>query len=88
MTYYVYILECAEGKLYTGYTNDLEKRFQAHVNGSANCKFTRSFPPHRIAASWQYATKSEALKQEWRIKRMSRESKIKLVASASAAMPG
>ncbi|MCF6768431.1 GIY-YIG nuclease family protein [Thiotrichales bacterium 19S11-10] len=47
--YYVYILECREGRLYTGYTTDLDRRFKEHCSGIAS-KFTRSFPPEKITA--------------------------------------
>lgn len=75
MAYFVYILECKNNRFYTGYTTDLDARYEKHVNGTGRCKFTRSFPPIRIAASWQFATKSEALKAEYAIKQLSRDQK-------------
>ena len=48
--HYVYILECNNGALYTGYTTDIERRYQEHVEGSPKCKYTRSFGVKRLAA--------------------------------------
>ena len=79
MSYFVYILECKDNRFYTGYTTDLNARYEKHVNGTAKCKFTRSFPPIRIAASWQFATKSEAMKAEYAIKQLSKSEKQKRV---------
>ena len=53
--YYVYILECSNGRLYTGYTVDIEKRFNEHVSGKSGAKFTRAFKPRKIAAAWKVA---------------------------------
>jgi putative endonuclease len=77
--YIVYMLECSNGSYYTGYTTDLERRFREHVCGSAKCKYTRSFPPQRIAASWQIcANLSRILKIEAAIKRLSKLKKAQL----------
>lgn len=51
--YYIYILECVNGSYYIGYTTDLERRYSEHQMGSPKCKYTRAFPPQRIAASWE-----------------------------------
>lgn len=84
MNFYVYILECAHNKLYTGYTTDLERRYQEHVDGSSKAKFTRAFPPKRLAASWQVESKSAAMKLEYQIKKMSRGQKLTLIAEQSS----
>lgn len=78
-SYWVYILLCENNTLYTGYTNHLEKRFQAHLDGSSKCKFTRSFKPLCILQSWQIQGKSNALKIEKWIKKLSRAKKEALV---------
>lgn len=79
--YTIYILECSNGAYYTGYTTDLERRYQEHLDGTAKCKFTRSFRPQRIAASWTLPLNiSQALKLERAIKRLSREQKLELIA--------
>lgn len=80
MSHFVYILECQKNRLYTGYARDVEKRFAQHVDGTAKCKFTRGFPPIRIAARWEFESKSEALKAEYAIKQLSKAQKQELIA--------
>jgi putative endonuclease len=78
--YWIYILHCDNGSLYTGYTNDLMKRYQAHLDGSANCKYTRSFKPLSIAQCWRVnGHKSIAMKIERYIKKMPKAKKIQLI---------
>ncbi len=78
--YFVYILECSNGSFYTGYTTDLTRRYQEHCSGTDKCKYTRSFPPKRIAAAWQIGTsQSAALRLEKKIKTLKRSDKIKLI---------
>lgn len=78
--YYIYILECSNNTYYTGYTNDLNRRYQAHVDGSAKCRYTRSFKPLRIAQSWTiHSSKSNAMKIEAYVKKLSKKEKEQLV---------
>ncbi len=78
--YYIYILECSNSSYYTGYTTDIERRYQEHVSGSIKCKYTRSFPPIRIAACWELKENlSAVLKLEHKIKRLSKSEKVKLI---------
>ena len=78
--YFIYILECSNGAYYTGYTTDMERRYQEHLDGSDKCKYTRSFPPLRIAACWELPVDlSMALKIERAIKSLSKEDKKHLV---------
>src|SRR3990167_1316322 len=80
-TYWVYILECSDGSYYTGYTTDLTKRYQAHLNGTAS-KYTRSFKPIKIAQSWEIiGDKSLAMTIERDIKKLSRIQKERLIAN-------
>lgn len=74
---YIYIIQCADGTLYTGYTNDLENRMVAH-NSGAGAKYTRGRGPVRLLYSEAYETKGEALKRENQIKKLSRARKLKL----------
>ena len=77
-THWIYIIECDNGSYYTGYTVDLEARYQAHVSGK--CKYTRSFKPVKLARSWRLAiARSLALKIEALIKAQTREFKAKLI---------
>lgn len=77
--HYVYILECKNGALYTGYTTDIDRRYQEHCDGSPKCKYTRSFGVKRLAAFWAMPDKSSAMKLEKEIKQLSRVEKIKWI---------
>lgn len=79
MTYFIYILECKNGNYYIGYTTDIKRRYQEHQQGSAKCKYTRSFPPKRIAACWQINTSlSRILKIENALKKLTKPEKFRL----------
>jgi putative endonuclease len=81
--YWVYILHCDNDSFYTGYTNDLLRRYQQHLEGK--CKYTRSFKPLCIAKAWQLSgTKSSAMKMENAIKKLSRECKEALLNNSKA----
>ena len=67
--YFVYILLCADGSLYTGSTNNIEKRFEAHKNGKG-AAYTKSHKPIKIIYSQNFQTKGEALKREAEIKKL------------------
>ena len=75
----VYILRCRDGSLYTGVTNDLPKRLQAHGTGKAS-RYTRSRLPVRLAYQEPQPTKSLALKREAAIKALPRAAKLLLLA--------
>jgi putative endonuclease len=78
--FYVYILQCNNNSYYTGYTTNLERRYQEHVKGTIKCKFTRSFKPLYIAQSWKiYGNKNIAMKIEKYIKSLNREKKEHLI---------
>jgi putative endonuclease len=80
MVYFIYILECSNAAFYTGYTTDIDRRYQEHLEGSAKSKFTRSFPPKRIAAAWKFDTSlSCVLKLEHAIKALTKSKKKALV---------
>lgn len=83
MAFYVYMLECADKTLYTGYTDDLEKRLAAH-NAGAGAKYTRSRRPCHLIYAEAFETKHEALSREWHIKHtMSREDKLKMMGESN-----
>lgn len=75
---YVYILKCSDGTLYTGYTNNLEKRLKVHNSGKG-AKYTRGRLPVEIVYSEVFQTKSEATKREYYIKQLNRVEKLKLI---------
>lgn len=82
ISYWVYILHCENGNYYTGYTTDLARRFDEHVQGTGKCKYTRSFKPLSIAQSWKIeSSKSTAMKIERFIKKLTKEEKRKLILS-------
>jgi putative endonuclease len=78
MDWFVYLLECADNTLYCGITNDLDKRLKNHNLGKAS-KYTRVRLPVKLIYKNQVADKSEALKMEYRIKKLSRAEKLKLI---------
>ena len=79
--YWVYILHCQNNSYYTGYTTDLENRYQTHLKGTGS-KYTRSFKPISIAQQWKlYCEKNIAMKIEREIKKLSRLEKEMLIAT-------
>jgi putative endonuclease len=76
--WYVYILLCEDGSLYTGSTNNLEKRFKTHKDGTGG-RYTRSHKVVKIVYTEKFESKSEALKREMEIKNLTRIKKINLV---------
>lgn len=80
---YVYMLRCRDGSLYTGWTNDLEKRLKAHNRGVAS-KYTRARLPAELVYSEEWESKEAAMSREWHIKRLTREEKLKLIDNASS----
>ena len=79
---YTYILECNDGSLYTGYTVDLARRLAMHNAGKAS-RYTRCRLPARLVYYESFATKSEAMKRECAIKRLTRSQKLALIAAAA-----
>lgn len=81
---YTYILRCSDGTLYTGWTNDLNRRFEAHASGKG-CKYTRTRLPVELVYHEEFDTKEQAMSREWHIKHLTREEKLKLIAENSNA---
>ncbi len=75
---WVYVLRCADGTLYTGWTNDLERRLARHQAGSAS-RYTASRRPVALAWSRELDDRSAAMREEARIKRLSRAEKLDLI---------
>ena len=73
--YYLYLLECEDGRLYTGVALDVEQRFIQHVLG-LGAAYTRSHPPRRVLACRCYPGKGEALSAEYALKQIRREHKL------------
>lgn len=76
---YMYLLRCADGSLYCGWTNHLEERVRAHNEGRG-AKYTKSRRPVALAYYEEFATKKEAMQREWAVKQLSREQKLRLIA--------
>lgn len=79
----VYILECADGTYYTGYTNDLEKRLARHNKGLAS-KYTRSRLPVKLVWKKEYKNKGYAMRAEASIKKLTKDKKRELIKIAPA----
>ena len=77
--WFVYIVECVDGSLYTGYTNDVFKRVICHNTRVSGAKYTRARRPVKLVHYESYPTKKDALKREALIKQLSREEKIKYI---------
>jgi len=78
MKCYAYILKCADGTLYTGWTNNLEKRLKAHNEGKGG-KYTRSRLPCKLFYYEEFEDKIFAQRREWEIKQLTRREKLALV---------
>ena len=79
MIYYVYILKCSDGTLYTGSTNNLDKRLNEHNNLKSGAKYTKARRPVSLVYKEIYKTFAEVRTREAEIKRLMRKEKIKLV---------
>ena len=81
--YYLYVLECGDGTLYTGYTPDIEARLAQHRAGTG-AKYTRGRGPLTLLASAEFPTKHDAMSAEYRFKRLTRDKKDALLAKVAA----
>jgi putative endonuclease len=79
MSYFVYILECADKTLYTGSTNDIEKRVISHNTQKTGAKYTKSRRPVKLIYQETFETKGEALTRENQIKQLTRKQKQNLI---------
>ncbi len=85
-TWKVYIVRTRSGKLYTGITTDLERRFQEHAQTKRGAKFFRVSGPEAIAFKETAPNRSEAARREMEIKKMSREEKLRLIEESQRAV--
>lgn len=74
---YTYIVECSDGSLYTGWTNNIEKRILAHNEGRG-ARYTRGRTPVKLVHLEEFETKEEAMSREFAIKQLTRKQKLKL----------
>ncbi len=77
---WVYMLRCGDGSLYTGWTNNLDRRLARHADGKAS-RYTASRLPVELAAAWPMPDRGAAMREEARIKRLPRRSKVALLRS-------
>lgn len=84
---YCYIIRCKDGSLYTGWTNDIRKRFEAHCSGNG-AKYTRGRTPLKLVMVEEFGTKNLAMKREAEIKKLSKNEKEKLIAAWQLNHPG
>ena len=75
---YTYIVKCSDGTFYTGWTNDLTRRMEAHNQGRG-AKYTKARRPVTLIYYETFETKEEAMKREYAIKRLSRKEKEELI---------
>ena len=76
--WYVYIVECSDGTLYTGISNNIDKRIRDHNLGIGS-KYTKGRRPVKLLSKWDCADKSHASKIEYRIKALTRAAKLRLI---------
>jgi putative endonuclease len=76
--WYVYLIECEDGSLYTGVAVDVDKRFAQHAAGKG-ARYTRAHPPRRLLARFEHPDRSSALKAEYAIKQLSAAEKRALI---------
>lgn len=81
MSYFVYILECADKTFYIGSTNDLKKRLHAHNNLKSGARYTKARRPVTLKYSEKAKTLSKARSREAEIKRLTRQQKIELISA-------
>ena len=82
MPFYCYILECADGTFYTGWTTDPARREKQHNDGSG-AKYTRARRPVNLVYLEKFPSQPDAMKRERAIKNMSRERKLRLIGNAN-----
>ena len=78
MKAYVYILRCGDGSLYTGWTNDLNRRLRAHQAGRG-ARYTRAHLPVELVYTEEFESKEEAMAREYAVKPLTREQKLRLI---------
>lgn len=82
MQYYTYLVECADGTMYCGCTNDLTKRVGDHNSSKKGAKYTKGRRPVKLVYSQQFDSKAQALLREREIKKLTRVQKLVLITKA------
>lgn len=81
--WFVYLIECRDGSIYTGIAVDVAARYQAHQNGTG-AKYTRAHPPQRLLTTIEYPDRSSASKAEYAIKQLTAQEKRQLAETSAA----
>ncbi|PZO08504.1 MAG: hypothetical protein DCF27_08560 [Lysobacteraceae bacterium] len=84
MAWFVYLIECQDGSLYTGVAVDVDRRYAEHAAGKG-ARYTRSHPPRQLLARFEHPDRSSALKAEYAIKQLSATAKRGLIDKAQPA---
>jgi putative endonuclease len=84
MAWFVYLIECQDGSLYTGVAVDVDKRYAEHAAGKG-ARYTRSHPPRQLLARFEHPDRSSALKAEYAIKQLTPAAKRELAARGAPA---
>jgi len=79
MPYHIYILECVDKTIYIGWTNDIKKRVRAHNVLKSGARYTRTRRPVTLKYSETFKTKTEALRRERQLKKLTRAEKLSLI---------
>ena len=79
MAWFLYLIECADGSVYTGIATDVDARFAKHANGTG-ARYTRAHKPVSVLASFELADRSSALRAEYRVKQLTAAEKRALAA--------
>lgn len=88
MQWFVYMILCSDESLYTGITNDVERRYRQHLQGRLGAKYFRGREPRRLVYLESGHDRSSAAKREFAIKRLNREHKLRLLVSDHNEMAG
>ena len=82
--YYAYLARCNDDSLYAGYTNNIENREEAHNEGNAGARYTRMRRPVKIVYFEEFVNRSDAMKRESELKRLSKKQKEELILCISS----
>ena len=76
--YYIYVILTEQNTLYCGYTDDVKKRYEKHLQG-LGAKYTKSHRPKKLVYQQAFESKSEAMKAEYKFKSLPKEAKLKVI---------
>ena len=81
-TWFLYVVECKDGTLYTGITTDVQRRVEEHNSKSCGAKYTKSRRPVKLVYQKEYPDRSSVSKAEWAFKKLSRKNKLEALKSS------